>query len=75
MINVGNTDKIESYCMEKDLKLIGKIPFDSEIRRALVLGQSPVEYSRKSKASREIHYIWDRIGLVLNQIEEKEQDP
>jgi MinD superfamily P-loop ATPase len=73
-INVENTQMIENYCMENDLKLIGKIPFDTAIREALVLGQSPIEHSPKSKASREIYFVWDRIGLVLNQKKEKEKD-
>ncbi len=45
-INPGNTRRIEDYCREKGLPLIGEIPFDPIVTRAMIAERTIPEYSR-----------------------------
>lgn len=68
-INADNTEKIESYCVEHNVDLIGKIPFDVAVREALVLGQTPIEHSPESRVCKEIFSIFEKIRVFLDQKE------
>jgi MinD superfamily P-loop ATPase len=41
--NLENTAKIERYCQENDLAMVGKIPYDPNAIRAINNGQSIVD--------------------------------
>lgn len=52
---------IEQYCKEKEILLIGKIPFDPEIVNAMVNCKSIIEWMPMSETSKIIGQIWDRV--------------
>ena len=44
-INIENSDKIESYCRNKNIDVVGKLPYDSIITDAMIHEQSVIEFS------------------------------
>ena len=55
-----STQKIEKYCNEQAVPVVGKVPFDKAVTEAMVEGLSVVEYS-DGKVSQSIKEIWDVI--------------
>jgi len=60
-INKENTRKIEEYCKENNIPVLGKIPFDPIVTEAMVEGVPVVEYSPESLVSKEIKMIWKKV--------------
>ena len=65
-LNVENTEKIEEYAIEEDIRIMGRIPFDSQVTEAMVNGQPIVEYRPRSAASSAIHQIFENIQDFLS---------
>ncbi len=59
-LHEGNTKHIEKFCQEKGIELIGKIPCDLNVTRAIVY-QIPVVRYAASKAPQEIKKLWNRL--------------
>jgi MinD superfamily P-loop ATPase len=55
-----NTQKIEKYCQNKSVPIVGKVPFDKVVTEAMVKGLSVVEYS-DGTVSQEMKKIWEEI--------------
>ena len=49
--NVGNTEKIESFCKKQGLAFMGRIPFDSDAVKAINNGQTIVDIDCASGAA------------------------
>ncbi|TCO74814.1 ATP-binding protein [Marinisporobacter balticus] len=62
-INEEMTLKIESFCKEEDIDLLGKIPFDPMVKEA-VNHLKPIVCYEESKASKEIIKIWNQINKI-----------
>jgi MinD superfamily P-loop ATPase len=56
---------IEKFCSKERIQLIGYIPFDSEVTRAMVNGYPVVKYSTTSPASEAIKKMYERLSLIL----------
>ena len=56
-LNIDMTEKIEKYCRNNDIQLIGKVSFDESIVKAMVEGKTIIEYP-DGKAKEEISEIW-----------------
>ncbi len=69
-LNRDITRQIEEFCRERDIEIIGKIPFNKEIVRALQEYKTPVRAEIKGVAE-EIKNIWNRI-LVYFENKKKE---
>ncbi len=63
-LNMEMTDKIERFCGENGFPVIGKIPFEPAIIKALQGLKTPVE-AHIQKVVWEIENIWDRLKLYL----------
>ncbi len=59
-LNLIVTRKIEEYCRGNSIQLVGKIPFDVSVTKALVRGLPIVEYS-DNHVTEEIRNLWDKI--------------
>ncbi|MDD3275209.1 MAG: 4Fe-4S binding protein [Candidatus Omnitrophica bacterium] len=57
-LNPGVTEKIEAFCLARNIPLTGKVPFDKTVVRAVVEGKVVTEYPG-SPAAGEIRKIWD----------------
>ena len=53
------TEKIEKYCKDNNIQLIGKVSFDESVVKAMVEGKTIIEYPI-GKAKKEISEIWDK---------------
>jgi len=60
-INEENTEQIVNFCVSRDVEVVGKIPFDPIVTKAMVAGKPIVEYASKSEVSEAIDELWKRI--------------
>ena len=63
-LNEENTRQIESYCLNQEIRVAARIPFDNAVTEAMVRGVPVVEYS-DGKVSREIEKLWVGISADL----------
>jgi len=59
-LNIEMAEKIENYCRDNKVELIGRISFDKSVVKAMVEGKTIVEYNCK-KAKNEIENIWSKL--------------
>ena len=62
-LNIKNTKAIEKYCQSSNISVIGKIPFDEIVIKALTNRMPVVEYS-DSQVTKEIKSMWEKIKEV-----------
>ncbi len=67
-INKDNTEKIEGFCKEKGVEVVGKISFNPIVTEAMVNGKPVVEYAPKSDAAEEIRNTWKSILLAIKTL-------
>ncbi|MBN2468973.1 MAG: ATP-binding protein [Deltaproteobacteria bacterium] len=63
-INPDNTATIRTYCKRNHLGIAGEIPFDPAVTKAMVAGQSIIEYN-DSFVSEGVKQMWNRIMASL----------
>lgn len=63
-INQENTTAIEAYCKNIHIPVLGKIPFDQRVQKAVNQCQSITRYPQ-SPATKAIAEIWDKIHQML----------
>jgi MinD superfamily P-loop ATPase len=63
-LNEDNTGQIESYCLNHDVELASKIPFDNVVTEALVRKVPVIEYSR-NRVAQELEKLWQAICRAL----------
>jgi MinD superfamily P-loop ATPase len=59
-INLVNTLRIEDYCEENGIALVGRIPFDPSVTQAMISSLSVVEYPC-GKVTEEVKEIWEKV--------------
>jgi len=64
-LNEENTAAIKEFCSEEGIEMVGQIPFDPEVTKAMVAGLPVVEYAPDSPASEAIKAIWERLTSIL----------
>jgi MinD superfamily P-loop ATPase len=55
-----NTRRIVEFCESRGVEMVGKVPYDSLVTRAMVAGKSIVEYSPESMVSKSIEEVWTK---------------
>jgi MinD superfamily P-loop ATPase len=65
-LNPDMTAEIEAFAMQNGLKIMGRIPFDPVFTKAMVKGETVVEYDSDSPLAKQIKNIWEQ---VLQNIE------
>jgi len=63
-LNPAEARIIEDVAREKDLTVLGRIPFDPIFTKAMVQGKNIFEYNTNSEAGRVIKQIWGKIGEI-----------
>lgn len=58
-INTEMSEKIEQNLKEKNIPLLGKIPFHKQMVKAMIEGKSIIEYKPNSEISLSIKKIWE----------------
>ncbi len=60
-LNPDQASAIENLAEEKNITVLGRIPFDPAFTESMVQGKTIFEHSENSEASRMIRRIWDEI--------------
>ena len=63
-INEGIASEIEEYIIKKNIKFVGKIPFDKEVKKS-INELKPITQYADSSANKAIRHIWDEIEKNL----------
>ena len=63
-LNLDKVREIEEFAEKNDIRMAGKIPYDSSVTRAMVEGKNLVEYS-DGEVSRIIKDIWGKLEKKL----------
>jgi MinD superfamily P-loop ATPase len=63
-VNPENTKKIKEFCQGEGVPVIGEIPFDPIVTKAMVYESTVVEYTG-GKVSNEIQKMWMRLERSL----------
>jgi MinD superfamily P-loop ATPase len=66
-VNLVNTQKIRAYCEEHEIPLVGEIPFDAVVNRALVARRSVVDYDC-GRVTQVVRQIWAEVFRRLNDV-------
>jgi MinD superfamily P-loop ATPase len=64
-LNNDNTEDITSFCKDNSIPLLGKIPFDEDVTKAMVEGKTIIEYNNDSASSKAIKNAWSNIQASL----------
>ena len=64
-LNLNNSKEIASFCSKNNVDVIGNIPFDPLVTKAMVAETPIVEYAPKSKVSSSIKQMWKRVLQIL----------
>lgn len=63
-INAENTLIIEQYCEKKNIRIVGKLPYDTVITEAMIHEQSVIEFS-DGVLSHTLREMWGKILEIL----------
>lgn len=69
-LNTEISSEIEKFCKENNFPVIGRIPFDTSIVKALRKFKTPVEMGN-THITNEIMGIWERLKSEMEKLEEK----
>jgi MinD superfamily P-loop ATPase len=64
-LNDENTAVIKRFCSKIKVDVVGLVPFDPTVTKAMVAGQPVVEYAPNTDASTVINEMWERIKSHL----------
>jgi len=64
-LNDENTVAIEEFCSGEGIEVVGRVPFDPEVTKAMVASLPVVEYAPDSPSSRAIAETWKRVKSHL----------
>ena len=65
-INEGKADEIESFCVDRHVHVLGRIPYDPVVTAAQLIGRSVIEYS-EGPISSKLREIWDDLSQMISQ--------
>lgn len=63
-INEDNSDDIATYCQEKEVPVVGRIPYDEAMTKAMVQQKTIVEYDHGATSER-VADLWRRVQQRL----------
>jgi len=64
-LNRDTTTSLENFAREKDIPVVGKIPFDTRFTTSMVQGKTIIEHSPNGQLRLTIEDIWNRIRQLL----------
>ncbi len=64
-LNLEQSQAIESIANDRNVGVLGRIPFDSTFTQSMVQGQTIFEYNGESEAGRAVKQIWEEIRKIL----------
>lgn len=67
-LNVPMSSEIEGFCKEQEIPVVGKIPYDVIVSRALVARQILLEYAPQSAVAQEIRQMWEQLQKLVPEM-------
>jgi MinD superfamily P-loop ATPase len=64
-LNLDEASAIEDFARERQVKVMGRIPFDPIFTKSMVQGKNIFEYDGHSKGAEAVKKIWDAVALDL----------
>ncbi len=64
-LNPDQTQSIETFAKEKNIAVMGRVPFDPAFTRAMVEGKTIVEFDSQSKGCEAVREIWENVKQHL----------
>jgi len=64
-LNLENTNEIVDFCKNRNVEVVGKIPYDTLVTKALISEKNIIEYDPDSNISKEIIDMWEKIKEKL----------
>ncbi len=64
-INQDNTDKIARFCEENKMEIVGEIPFNALVTKAMTNGEPIMKYAPESNVAREVENMWEEISSIF----------
>jgi MinD superfamily P-loop ATPase len=64
-LNLELTRDIENFAKDEGMSCLGRIPFDPVFTKAMVQGQTIIEYNSESKAGQAVQEIWNVLSYKL----------
>jgi len=64
-INKGNVEKIENYCKDHNVDVVGKLPYDTVMTESMIHEKSVIEFS-DGEVSDNITNMWKKVEKVLS---------
>lgn len=62
----AGADRIQDFCQQNNIEVVGSIPFDATVSRAMVHGEPVTAYLPDAPASRALIRIWQRVAALLD---------
>ncbi|MGM0472098.1 MAG: ATP-binding protein [Bacillota bacterium] len=66
-LNEGITAEIEGFCQQEEISLVGKVPFDKAVMKAMQQGKLVVESRKESSAAVALNQLWKNIKSKLKE--------
>jgi MinD superfamily P-loop ATPase len=63
-INPENANKIEEFCKKENISVVGKLPYDNVLTAAMIEGQTLIEYSNGTLATK-VREMWNNILRIM----------
>ena len=63
-LNTENTEQIAAFCAERDIPLVGRLPYDTVVTEAMVAGQ-PVTSVADAPIAQALREMWARVKEAL----------
>ncbi len=67
-INLENSRVLEDWCQDNGISVVGRIPFDDAVTKAMVQGKTVVEFG-ETRAGTEIQKVWQEVKHCLTMKE------
>lgn len=64
-INETISSEIELFLHNEEINYLGKLPFASEVVKAMMQGQTIIEFAPEAPISRELYLIWRKLKAIL----------
>jgi MinD superfamily P-loop ATPase len=67
-VNPVHTERIETYCWVQGIELVGKLPYDDVVTRAMVQGQAVTRYQPEGEMAGALREMWARVRAHLDGV-------
>jgi MinD superfamily P-loop ATPase len=64
-INPDSARDIQHYAEQKGYAFVGAIPFDPVFTKAMVAGQTVIEYDNHTEAAAALRQIWQKVSSTM----------